>query len=396
MLGSIYTGLSGMNAYTQGLQTISNNVANLNSLGFKGNSVQFSEVFGQGGGGGLTFTGNGSGHGAGVTFGQPLVDFSQGDMRQTSNDLDLAIQGNGFLVLRSNGETYYTRTGQFFVDAEGFVTLQGTDHRLMLLDADRQPVEVNLDQKRTSAPVVTTTVKFADNLSSTGTTAAVSNIAVFDNRGGRQVWTVTFTAVGSTAPGEWDVKVTDQSSATLATSRLKFIGSTVDPATSKLTVNTTPAGADPLSIILDFSSGVTSFSSGTTSSIRTSSVDGSGVGSLTKVGIDDKGSLKLTYSNEKTDTLGAVAIADFRSPQDLTRVGQSLFQNKGNAEFRMLPSNTEGIGQLVSRQLEASNVDLSQEFGDLILIQRGFQASSQVVSITNDMIQELFGIRGRG
>ncbi|HZZ37020.1 MAG TPA: flagellar basal body rod C-terminal domain-containing protein [Caulobacteraceae bacterium] len=89
-------------------------------------------------------------------------------------------------------------------------------------------------------------------------------------------------------------------------------------------------------------------------------------------------------------------MADFRDPQQLERVSNGLFRNRGDGQFRMLPSATDGIGTLVSKQIEASNVDLSQEFGDLILIQRGFQASSQVVSVSNDMIQELFGIRGRG
>jgi flagellar hook protein FlgE len=397
MLGAIYTGLSGMNAYTKGLQTISNNVANLNSPGYKGSTVNFTDVFSRGGGG-LTFLGGSSAtqYGNGVRFGDPLINFRQGDLRQTNGDLDLAIQGNGFLVLQAGTETYYTRTGQFVVDQKGFISLQGSERHLTLLDPARQPVEINIDQKRTSPPAATTKVSFADNLSSTATTATVSNIAVFDDRGGRQVWQVLFTAVGAASPGEWTVKVTDQSGATVGTSTLKFIGSTVDPATAQITMSSNPAGASPLSVVLDFSSGVTSFSSGTVSSIRASSVDGNGVGSLVAVTVDDQGRLKLNYSNSKTEDLGSVAIADFRDPQQLERVGDGLFRSRSGGQFRLLPSATEGVGQLVSRQIEASNVDLSQEFGDLILIQRGFQASSQVVSVSNDMIQELFGIRGRG
>jgi flagellar hook protein FlgE len=120
------------------------------------------------------------------------------------------------------------------------------------------------------------------------------------------------------------------------------------------------------------------------------------VGALASVGVDADGQIKLTYSNEKTDLLGAVAIADFRDPQQLERVGGGLLEDRHGARGRLLPSGIDGIGKLVSKQLEASNVDLSQQFGDLILIQRGFQASSQVVSVSNDMIQQLFGIRGQG
>jgi len=399
MLGAIYIGLSGMNAYSKGLQTISNNVANLNSPGFKATSINFTDVFNYGGGG-LTYSSSTDAQqaGNGVRYGEPRIDFGQGDLRQSDGDLDLAIQGNGFLVLLDGDKTYYARTGQFIVDEDGFISLQGTKYHLAVLDGSRQPVSLNLDAKRTSAPKPTTTVKFADNLSVSGTEAIVSNIAVYDSRGAKQVWQVKLTAVGSTAPGQWTVNITDQTGRTVGTPPppvLKFIGSTVDPSTTKLTITDTPLGADPLSVVLDFSE-ITSFSSGTTSTLRAASVDGNGVGALTSVTIDEKGQVKLTYSNAKTELLGAVALADFRDPQQLQRVGNGLFENRGGGEYRLLASASDGIGKLVSKQVEASNVDLSQEFGDLILIQRGFQASSQVVSISNDMIQQLFGIRGQG
>jgi flagellar hook protein FlgE len=117
---------------------------------------------------------------------------------------------------------------------------------------------------------------------------------------------------------------------------------------------------------------------------------------LTTITTDEQGQIKLTYSNSKTELMGAVAIADFRDPQQLRRLSGGLFENNGNGPSRLIASGTEGVGRLLSKQTEASNVDLSQQFGDLILIQRGFQASSQVVSVTNDMIQQLFGIRGQG
>jgi len=100
MLGGIYIGLSGMNAYSKGLQMISNNVANLNTAGFKSNTVTFTDLFSLGGGG-LNFSGgsNAEKTGSGVRIESPLIDFRQGDLRQSDNDLDLAIQGGGFLVL---------------------------------------------------------------------------------------------------------------------------------------------------------------------------------------------------------------------------------------------------------------------------------------------------------
>jgi flagellar hook protein FlgE len=149
-------------------------------------------------------------------------------------------------------------------------------------------------------------------------------------------------------------------------------------------------------VVLDFSGNVDSFSAGTLSTLRATSVDGRGLGTLTSVTIDDTGQLKLSYSNQQSETIGMVAIADVRDPQGLERIGAGLFRDKGGAGIRLLGSGQDGLGTLVARQIEASNVDLSQQFGDLILVQRGFQASSQVISISNDMIQQLFGIRGQG
>lgn len=395
MLGSIYIGMSGMNAYSKGLQTISNNVANLNTPGFKANSVSFADVASEGGSG-LNAQSRHTGGGEGVTVGAELVDFSQGDLRQTGNDLDLSIQGSGFLMLQKDGGTYYARTGQFEVDKDGYIAQQGTGYRLGVLDTDGRASPLNIDAKRTSSPQATTKVVFADNLSSTATEASVTDIAVYDNRGGKQVWTVKFTkSTDPTLTNTWTVTVTDATGREIGTSTLKFLGSTVDPTTSALVINDTPAGADPLAVTLDFSNGITSFSSGTTSTLRAASVDGRSVGSLATTTVDEAGKIKLTYSNGATDVLGAVAIADFRDPQQLERFGDGLYRNRGGGQIRILPSGIDGVGTLVSKQIEASNVNLSDEFGELILIQRGFQASSQVVSISNDMIQQLFGIKGQ-
>jgi flagellar hook protein FlgE len=399
MLGAIYTGLSGMNAFSEGLQTISNNIANLNTAGYKASTTMFTDLFSSGGGG-LTFTSNGDGaqSGSGVRFATPRVDFTQGDLRQSDGDLDLAIQGNGFLVLQDDGKTLYTRTGQFAVDNDGFISLQGTKTHLSILNASGQAVPVNVDSKRTSTPTATTKVTFADNLSSAATSATVSDIAVFDSNGGKHTWQVALAPSQPAAAGSWDVTVTDETGATVGTSTLKFIGSLPDPTADQLTITATPTDAAPLSVVLDFSQGVTSFSNGTTSTLRAADVDGNGVGELTGVTVDDNGQVQLSYSNGKTDTAGAVAIADFRDPEVLTRVGSGLFQApvSGAGLSRLVTSGADGVGKIVAKELESSNVNLSQEFGDLILIQRGFQASSQVVSTANDMIQELFGIRGQG
>lgn len=394
MLGAIYIGLSGMNAYSRGLQTISNNVANLNSPGFKAASVNFTDVFATGGLGSAFSGRNTNFSGAGVRFGSPSIDFTQGDLRQSGGDLDLSIQGSGFMVLSNANERFYARTGQFAVNGQGHIALGNTNYVLNTFDSDGRPVPFNVDARRTQQPVATRSVTFADNLSSSATETSVSDIAVFDSRGGRQVWKVVLTPAGAGSPNEWKVSIKDQTGAEVGSSRLRFAGSVVDPATSQITINNAPDGAEPLVVNLDFSR-ATSFSAAS-STLRASSVDGNGVGTLTKVAVNATGNIELTYSNGKTQTAGAVALADFRDPQQLERVGDGLFRNRAGFDPRLLASAIDGMGTLIAKQLEASNVDLSQQFGDLILIQRGFQASSQVVSVSNDMIQQLFGIRGQG
>ncbi len=237
MLGAIYTGLSGMNAYSQGLQTISNNVANLNTSGFKATSVGFTDLFSSGGPGLTYATSNGAANGNGVRIRDPLVDFSQGDLRQSGNDLDLAIQGSGFLVLIDEEQTYYARTGQFVVDDDGYIALPDSDYRLAVLDENGRAVALNIDDDRTSTPVATTTVRFADNLSSSATSAVVSDIVVYDSLGGQQTWNVSFTRQQENgATGGWNLTVRDGNGREVGTATLRFIGSIVDPATARLTI----------------------------------------------------------------------------------------------------------------------------------------------------------------
>ncbi|HEV2818517.1 MAG TPA: flagellar hook-basal body complex protein [Allosphingosinicella sp.] len=397
MLGSIYIGLSGLTAYSKGLQTISNNVTNLNTPGFKATSFTFADSFSYGGlGASFSRYVGGQQLGSGVRYGAEKIDFRQGDLRQSGGDLDLALQGSGMLVLLDGQRTFYTRTGQFGVDKDGYISDTASGYRLAILNDAGQAVGVSVDANSTSPPTATSKINFSGNLSSTATEASVADMAVYDSRGTKHVWQARFAPVGATAPGEWTVTITDETNAQVGQATLKFIGSAVDPATAHLTIATTPAGADPLSVELNFSAGVTSFSSGTLSTLRAGQVDGNGLGTLSAVTVDIDGNIKLTYSNQKTELLGPVAIADFRDPQQLERIGAGLFVDKGGANVRLLASGQDGIGKLVPRQIEASNVDLSQQFGDLILVQRGFQASSQVISISNDMIQQLFGIRGQG
>ncbi|MEK6540955.1 MAG: flagellar hook-basal body complex protein [Pseudomonadota bacterium] len=391
MFNSIYIGLSGLNAYSRGLQQVSNNVSNLNSLGFKSSTVTFSNLQGSLGSGSLSFTRDSNGSGQGVQIGDGTTDFRTGELRQSQRDLDISVDGNGFLVLMKGDEVRYARTGSFEVDRDGYIVLSGTDFRLATLDSSGRATALSIDSSRTNSPQMTTKISFADNLSSSATSYGISDVRVYDANGKENVWQLAFTRSGTTS--DWTLKVTDQDARTIGEQLLKFIGGAPDPATSKLVFANVDSG---LSVEFDFSANVSSFSSGTVSTLRASSVDGNPVGAITTVAVNDKGELEISYSNDKKKVLGAVALADFRDPQALEQETGGLFRETTDAGRGLLASSDARVGRAVSRRLEASNVDLSRQFGDLILIQRGFQASSQIISASNEMIQQLFGIRGQG
>lgn len=385
MFGSIFTGLSGMNAFSNALRQISNNITNINSTGYKGSSLTFSGLFG------TSSRDGGGGEGQGVSLQHPRFDFSQGELRQTDNDLDLAVDGGGFLVLLRDADRYFSRTGSFEVNEAGFIVLTGTEYKLTVLDENGAPKAVSVDGMRTSPPKATTTITLGDNLSSTSQNPfTLSNIKVFKEDGASENWSAKFER-SATEPGQWTVTLSDASGAEIGSQTLKFIAGIVDPFTQQLTF-TRPGQTN--SVTLDFSHGVTSFSG--LDSLRVSESDGYGRGDITKIAVNEAGELQIDYSNEQKKSLGAITLGNFRDPQTLDQQTGGIFTEGKGGGIEFLNTASERVGKVVSRRIEASNVDLSKEFGELILVQRGFQASSQVVSVSNDMIQQLFGIRGQG
>lgn len=377
MLGSIFIGLSGMNAFSNGLRQISNNITNLNSPGFKSADLTFVNLFGT----------SAFAQGQGVALSDARIDFAQGELRQTDRALDLAIDGQGFLVLLKDDNHFFARTGSFEVNADGDIVLAGTDYKLTVLDDSGNPTPLSVAGHRTSLPQATTTIKFAEHLSSSELSFSIADIKVFDAQGVADTWRVEFERSAASLP--WDVTVHNASDGS-DPQTLRFIGSVPDPATTLLTFT-----HGDRTVTLDFSQ-ASSFSSGTLNTLKIADIDGFGGGELVEVRVNEKGEVEIAYSNEQIKTLGPVALAQFTDPQSLSPQTNGLYTYDGATGREFLTSASERVGQVASKRLEASNVDLSGEFGDLILIQRGFQASSQVVSVSNDMIQQLFGIRGQG
>lgn len=392
MLGAIYIGLSGMSAYSRGLQTISNNVSNLNTPGFKASTVRFSDAFSRNGGGGLYTGGSGVNYtGSGVRYGGASVNFKDGDMRETGNALDLGVSGRGFLILLDGDKTVYARTGSFKVDDDGYIIEEASGFRLAIRNGNGDAEAVNIESRLSRPSTATSRVTFSENLAATGNTAEVKGIKVFDANGGSHLWSAALTR--DTDTGYWSIQIKDEAGANIGEPHiLKTSTGVVDLTTATFTVTSTPAGAPPYTVTMDFS--------GIDNEIGASDLeakaDGFDDGDLQEVTVEEDGQIKLAFTNGESEMVGHLAMADFRNPDELSQIGNGLFRNDKGLPVRVLNSDTGGIGKIVAGYMEASNVDLSQQFGDLILIQRGFQASSQVVSISNDMIQQLFGIRGQG
>lgn len=394
MLDTIYVGLTGLSSYATGLNVISNNVANLNTVGFKGSQLQFQDLFyrdGELGLGGGAQEQIGGGVGTGGTF----LNFKAGEARQTGNDLDAMIDGPGLFVLRKDDKTYYTRDGQFEFDKDGFLVDKSNHARVAALDDKGELRDLSITGLRANVPKATGRIKFAGNLSSSDTQHVVADVSVYDALGKASKVKLTFDNTNAVTPGSWKVTATAEDGSELGSGEARFDNGT--PATGFETVNLTlkAKDAEPAALVLDFSGDTTSFSGGTESTLSVSSQDGYAAGSLVKATFDTDGNFALSYSNGQTDKQGRLALASFSNTDALEQLGGNLFVNRYGQAPDLGHAGEGAFGKLGAGSVEASNVDLSQQFSEMIITQRGYQASSQVITTANEMMQQLLDLRGR-
>lgn len=396
MLDSIYVGMTGLLGYSQGLRVIANNTTNIDTPGFKSSSVQFADLFYSG----ANLAGGESGHqqgqiGYGLNTLGTTLSFKQGELRQSANGLDLAVDGQGMFLLRDvAGKISYTRAGQFDFDSDGILVSKGTRLNVMGLDSSGNLSEISIAGNRTIAGEATKTITFSGNLSSTEASKTISAIKVTDALGATHVLDVVLTNDSTNVAGGWKVSLMDGTT-TVGTGAIVFSNGTPAADSAKVNISYLPTGAAPMPMTLDFSSDVTSFASGSLSTIAVNKLDGVGPGALTGVSFDAKGMLTLSYSNAKKTQGVKLALAQFNSLDDVRALGNNQFMDTGSHTWTMGTAGTEGFGSVHGNTVEISNVDLSQEFSDLVVVQRGYQASSQIVTTANEMLQELFTMKSK-
>lgn len=402
MLDSIYIGTTGLIGFSKDLSVIGNNVSNLNTPGFKSAQLMFSDLFYQSPFGSMEQGDSKLDIGVGLNTGATRRQFKQGELRQTGADQDVAIDGNGFFVLRNANETLYSRAGQFSFDAEGFLISETHNARVAAL-VEGNLHDININGLRTISGKPTAKINLIGFLSSSDAASAphqLTNVGVFDSAGIARNLTIKFTNNGAVTPSSWLVEVRDDKSNILKSGEVRFSADTTPAAGfNSLSFDLAPEGIAASSIELFLGepgslSGARSASGGTTD-LRLDKQDGFAVGSLTKATFDDRGALSMTYSNGQTNKHERLALASFSSLQGLEPKEGNVFVPHGDQSPRLGNAGEDAFGKIAVGQVEISNVDLAQEFSDLIISQRGYQSSSQVISAANEMIQQLFDIKAR-
>ena len=384
MLRSLYSGISGLRSHQTMLDVTGNNIANVNTAGFKGSSVEFQDTLSQ-----LvrnsalpqadTGGSNPAQVGLGVQVAAITTNFAQGAAQSTGVPTHLMIAGDGFFVARSGGEASYTRNGAFSFDAQGrMVTadgafVQGWTAQNGEIIPGAAIGDITLPVGAISPAAATTSARVTGNLPSDAAVGdtLLRDITVYDAEGDASTLTLEFTRTA----GGWDV------ASGTATSSLAFTDGELT-AGGTLTVG-------PITIDL---SSVTGYAE--LSTLKIDGQDGHPAGTLQSYALSEDGSLIGTFSNGATEVLARVALATFVNPGGLEKVGSSRYVptvNSGAAQVGM--AGAEGMGSLISGALEMSNVDLSQEFTNLIVAQRGFQANARIITTSDEVLQELTNLK---
>ncbi|WP_104191924.1 flagellar hook protein FlgE [Cryobacterium sp. Y82] len=397
MLRSLYSGISGLRSHQTMLDVTGNNIANVNTTAFKASAAQFQDTLSQltEAAGGATATTGGTNPaqvGLGVQVAGISTNFAQGSSQATGKTTDFMINGDGFFVTSLGGETLYTRAGSFNFDSAGRLVspdgaiVQGWGATNGVVNAGGATGNMTLPVGAIVPASASTAATFSGNLPSDtaeNTTLAPRTIDVYDELGVARTVSLTFTR---TATG-WTVSDPKNPS----TTPLQLTAETdANGPTGKFT---TVAGANFTfdGILMNFDD-VRGFAELDT--VAGDTDDGSEAGTLNSYTLGADGTLVGLFSNGQQQAIGRIALATFVNPGGLEKAGSSAYRatfNSGGAELGT--AGTGSLGSLTSGALEMSNVDLSQEFTNLIVAQRGFQANARIITTSDEVLQELTNLK---
>ncbi|MBG6213586.1 MAG: flagellar hook protein FlgE [Cryobacterium sp.] len=389
MLRSLYSGISGLRSHQAMLDVTGNNIANVNTTAFKASAAQFQDTLSQltsGAGAPQDQVGgtNPAQIGLGVQVAGIATNFSQGSSQATGKSTDLMISGDGFFITQSGGETLYTRAGSFDFDSAGRLVspdgaiVQGWGASATGVVNDGGATgNIQLPVGAISAATRTTTASFTGNLPSGATVNTVleRDIQVFDDLGTSSTVKLSFTRSSAT---QWTVSNSlDATTTTLTSNGLGGFTGTSTLVAGNITVN--------LSKLEGFA-GMTT--------VAGAANDGNAAGTLNSYTLGADGTLMGLFSNGNQLAIGRVALANFVNPGGLEKAGSSAYRATFNSGAATTGTpGSAGLGSLQSGALEMSNVDLSQEFTNLIVAQRGFQANARIITTSDEVLQELTNLK---
>lgn len=433
MLQAMLASVASVKAQQTRINVIGNNLANVNTTAFKSNRVNFGDMLSQTARGATRPTEGRGGvnamqYGLGVMVTGTDTNIEQGALNQTNRITDLAIQGNGYFITSNAQRMAFTRDGGLELDSSGTLVQRATGERVIGWTAD---VNGNIDP---SAPLgskdyikipvgqlntvqVTTDTRWAGNLNSTAlpTDEVTTQMRIYDPIGGAhditlRIYNRTVPAAGTAptdATSSWDWEVFNGtpsagtligSSATTGNTRLYFDGNGKQisglPVGQKNKVTLTPGATDsfsPFDVNLDFAN-ISQLSG--TSQLNGIEQNGFPQGGLQSFSIAQDGVITGIFTNGLTRPIAQLGMANFSNPLGLERNGQNQFLNTDNSGYPIIGAPRSGSRGIVSTGfLEQSNVDISNEFTDLIVTQRGFQANTKIVTTVDEMLQDLINMK---
>ncbi len=428
VLRAMYSGVSGLRAEGEALGVVGDNIANVNTVGFKGQRVIFHDVLGHSILAGSSSTLPGSG----VRVGGIQQLFTQGSLANTGVSTDLALNGDGFFVVKGTvagvAGNFYTRAGQFVIDNQGYLTDSGglqVQGYAANPDGTFQAAVSSLKAPTAAIPPnKTALMEITANLDSASTTPTLpwdaqnpsktanfsTSMTVYDSLGNAHQLEVYFR---KTAANTWDYHVLAKGSeltpavagnVEVGAGALAFTtNGALNTVTTTTAISVNFAGATAgQAITLDFGTpiagggtgldGTTQFAS--PSNVSSQSQDGYASGDFAGVAVDGQGVVTGLYTNGEKLAIGQLAVAKFRANEGLGRAGQNLWiETRDSGTAALGGAGSGGRGAVSAGTLESSNVDLAEEFVGLIQHQRSFSANSKTITTADEMLQELINIK---